>query len=105
LEDYFSLDTRLGIPIPSPQKDLDHYCEKTQHAILLYWEGIRGRIPDRISLIEEEITNKLTEMSNEHDFKRTCHLNNEIAELASIINDLWIWYRKHEPITDRKLYV
>jgi hypothetical protein len=103
MEEYFFHDTRLGIPIPSLQKDWDHYCERTQQSILLFWEGIRGRIPEQISLIEEEISHKLTEMSDEHDFKRTCRLNAEIAELASIITDLLIWYRKQELHMDNKV--
>ena len=104
MEKYFSHDTRLGISIPSLQKDWEHYCDRTQQSILFLWEGIRGNIPGRISFIEREITDKLTEMSNEHDFKRSCRLNNEIAELASIITDLWIWYSTHDHFIDRKLH-
>lgn len=104
MEEYFSHDNRLGIPIPSLQKDWKQYNVKTQQSILLFWENIRGNIPDRISLLEKEITHKLAELSDEHDFMRSCRLNNEIAELASIINDLWIWYRTHEEIYDLKVH-
>ena len=104
-EEYFFHDTRLGISVPSLQKDWDDYGERTQQSILLLWEGVRGRIPDRISTIEEEISHILTEMSNEHDFKRTCRLNAEIADLASIITDLLIWYRKQELFMDNKVLV
>lgn len=105
LKEYFLYDSRLGISVPSLQKDLDQYSQKSQQSILFRWERIRGRIPDRISELEQEITQKLTELSDEHDFMRSCRLNNEIAELASIINDLWIWYRTHDEVNDvQKMY-
>lgn len=104
MEEYFSLDSRLGIPLPSLQKDWVQYSTKTQQSILLFWEKIRGNIPDRISVLEKEINKKLSELADENDFMRSCRLNNEIAELASIINDLWIWFRTYEEIYDCKVH-
>ena len=34
-------------------------------------------------------------------FIRSCELNSEIGELASIINDLWIWDRTNEEISKK----
>lgn len=100
---YFSHDDRLGIHVPSLNKDWHEYHPKTQHSILLLWESIRGRIPDRIASLEKEINKKLDELSDENDFNLSCKLNHEIADLASIINDLWIWYRTSEDANDNKL--
>ncbi|OQP01541.1 hypothetical protein B1689_04345, partial [Geobacillus sp. 44C] len=41
------------------------------------------------------------QLSDENDFERSCRLNSEIAELASIINDLWIWYRMNQTVSMR----
>ncbi|WP_332689845.1 hypothetical protein [Halalkalibacter lacteus] len=57
------------------------------------WETIRGTIPDRVKEIEHEIELVHEQLTNEEDFERSCELNLEMAELASIINDLWIWFR------------
>jgi hypothetical protein len=99
MEGYFLHDDRLGIPVPALEKDWNEYNMMTQQEILFHWENIRGQIPDRIASLEMEIDHKLTELSNENDFMHSCRLNNEIAELASVINDLWIWYRTSEETT------
>lgn len=101
MNDYFSQNERLGIPIPNLQRDWDDYGEETQEAILFYWETIRGSIPDRIAELEVMINKKQTQLSDEADFGRSCQLNSEIAELASIINDLWLWYRTNQDITGK----
>ncbi|WP_174729500.1 hypothetical protein [Mesobacillus harenae] len=98
MEQYFKKDNRLGIPIPAFKEAWDNFSVRTQQDILLYWEKIRGSIPDRISDLEHKINSKQAELSDEQDFNRSCQLNYEIAELASIINDLWLWYRTHQDI-------
>lgn len=103
VETYFNHDERLGIPLPALPKDWEHFNENTQHSILLHWENIRGKIPDRIAHLEKEINHRLAELSNESDFMRSCKLNHEIADLASVINDLWIWYRTSEDSKESKL--
>ncbi|MGG0719780.1 ABC transporter C-terminal domain-containing protein [Robertmurraya massiliosenegalensis] len=95
---FFSQDERLGIPIPNLDLSWDDYSEEKQQSILLYWENIRGKIPDRIAELEKKINQKQAELSDEGNFERSCQLNSEIAELASIINDLWLWYRTHQDI-------
>jgi hypothetical protein len=101
MEQYFIYDQRLGIPLPKLEKDWEDYSEDEQHAILLRWENIRGTIPDRIAELEKIINEKQDQLSDENDFERSCRLNSEIAELASIINDLWIWYRMNQTISVR----
>jgi hypothetical protein len=96
MKEYFSFDPRLGILLPELTMELDQYSKETQMEILFYWEQIRGSIPDRISDLELKINQKQALLSNESNFPRSCQLNTEIAELASIINDLWLWYRANE---------
>ncbi len=74
---------------------------ETQHDILFQWEQVRGAIPDRIFELEDKINQKQAQLSNESDFPRSCELNSEIAELASIINDLWIWYRTNQSVSTK----
>ncbi|MFS0636651.1 ABC transporter C-terminal domain-containing protein [Mesobacillus foraminis] len=101
MEEYFHFDARLGIPLPAFKQDWDHFPRRLQHDILLYWEKIRGSIPDRIAELEHKINSKQAELNDESNFDRSCRLNSEIAELASIINDLWLWYRTHQEVTGK----
>ncbi len=101
MEEHFSHDSRLGIPIPDFYCDWDEYSPKTQQLILFQWEKIRGRIPDRIAELEAEINRKQAKLSDEGNFEKSCKLNSEISELASIINDLWLWYRTNQDITGK----
>jgi len=96
MREYFYFDHRLGIQIPDLAMELAEYSLEIQQEILLYWEQIRGSIPDRISDLENQINQKQALLSNESNFPLSCKLNTEIAELASIINDLWLWYRANE---------
>ncbi|PLR77803.1 hypothetical protein CU633_09080 [Bacillus sp. V3-13] len=101
MDDFFSFNQRLGIPIPDAHKSWNTYSEEEQQSILLIWEKVRGKIPDRISDLEGIINIKQAALSDESDFKRSCQLNNEIADLASIINDLWLWYRTNQDISGK----
>ena len=101
MKEYFNFDQRLGIHVPDLAQDWDYYPIKIQHGILFRWEQIRGWIPDRIAELEQVINIKQTQLSDEDDFPRSCELNSEIAELASIINDLWIWYRVNPTISEK----
>ncbi|WP_066399465.1 hypothetical protein [Cytobacillus eiseniae] len=99
--DFFIYNERLGIPIPAFNKEWDDYSKETQQMILFHWEKIRGSIPDRIKDLEELINEKQAMLSDEGDFNKSCELNSEIAELASIINDLWLWYRTNQDISEK----
>ena len=104
MEQYFLFNSRLGIPLPAIKGNWDEYEVETQHAILLHWERIRGSIPDRIAELENTINLKQAQLSDESNFIRSCELNSEIAELASMINDLWLWYRTHQDISSDKMH-
>ena len=99
MEELFSFDQRLGILLPDFTEEWDHFSIEKQNKILLFWENIRGSIPDRIAELEIIINQKQAQLSDEFDFPRSCELNSEIAELASIINDLWLWYRANQTVS------
>lgn len=89
----FLFDQRLGISLPYLMKDWEEYSINEQEQALGEWEKIRGSIPERIKELEKEINTKQTLLGQEEDFILSCRLNEEISELASIINDLWLWFR------------
>jgi hypothetical protein len=99
--EHFTFDERLGIFLPDLTVDWEEFSEDIQLHILLHWEQIRGSIPDRIADLEQIINLKQAQLSDESDFPRSCELNTEIAELASIINDLWIWYRANQTMSSK----
>jgi hypothetical protein len=101
MEDYFFHDKRLGILLPI-DLDWNQLSDDIQQSILMYWETIRGSIPDRIAELENRINIKQAQLSVESNFPLSCQLNAEIAELASIINDLWLWFRKNQNVTKKK---
>ncbi|MFB6467694.1 hypothetical protein ACE38V_12960 [Cytobacillus sp. Hz8] len=100
MENQFKQDDRLGIPVPVLDKDWDEFSLETQQDILFHWETIRGSIPDRIAELEEQINLKQAQLYDESSFERSCELNSEIAELASVINDLWLWYRTNQDMSE-----
>lgn len=99
---HFIFNKRLGILVPDITVDWDQHSKETQQYILFHWEQNRGSIPDRIAELEQEINQKQAELSDESDFPRSCQLNSEIADLASIINDLWLWYRSNQTLTTKQ---
>ncbi|MFD1019037.1 hypothetical protein [Thalassobacillus hwangdonensis] len=90
---FFTFDQRLQIHIPDAPDPWDSYSRSEQAAILNEWENHRGSIPDRIKKIEQEIEIHQEMLYEEENFEASCELNDHICELASQINDLWIWYR------------
>lgn len=104
MEQYFLFNSRLGIPLPDLKENWEEYDLDTRHGILLHWEKIRGSIPDRIAELEKTINLKQSQLSDESNFIRSCELNSEISELASIINDLWLWYRTQQDISSEKMH-
>ncbi|WLR50215.1 hypothetical protein LC040_13140 [Bacillus tianshenii] len=101
MRDYFIYDERLGIELPMLEEEWSAYTEQTQQTILSHWEKVRGKIPDRIADIEVIINRKQAALNIEEDFDTSCRLNSEISDLASVINDLWIWYRTNEDVTEK----
>ncbi len=104
MEQYFIYNERLGIQIPALDKDWEDIPAEVQQAILLKWEQIRGHIPDLIKELEHSINTKQHQLSDESNFETSCLLNSQISELASIINDLWIWYRTNQDISAEKVH-
>ncbi|WP_042459694.1 hypothetical protein [Neobacillus dielmonensis] len=104
MKENFVFDQRLGIYIPDLIKVWDDYTKEDQEEILYQWEKVRGSIPDRIIDLEREINHKQAALSNEGNFERSCQLNSEIADLASIINDLWLWYRADQSLSTSKTH-
>lgn len=94
----FHYDDRLGIEIPTLTAPWDAYPRETQQEVLYRWEQSRGQIPKRISEIEMKINEKQNSLYEEMNFEQSCRLNREISELASVINDLWIWYRTGDDV-------
>ncbi|MFG6493863.1 hypothetical protein P8610_00755 [Fictibacillus sp. UD] len=101
MQNNFVWDDRLGISVPHLNKPWGTYDKASQAAILLHWEKIRGTIPDRIGQIEKHINEFQDQLSSEENFEISCELNYKIASLASVINDLWLWYRLNQNITSK----
>lgn len=101
---HFRFSERLGIYYPNLEIEWEKIHPLEQEAILMQWEKIRGSIPDQIAKIEEQINAKQDELNNEEDFSKSCRLNAEISEHASIINDLWLWFRLHQHVSERVHY-
>ncbi|MEY4480481.1 MAG: hypothetical protein RLZZ267_1159 [Bacillota bacterium] len=99
---FFIYDERLGINLPDLDQDWDDYSIEQQRAIVFQWERIRGSIPTRIFEIEQVINVKQACLNTEENFLLSCRLNSEIAELASVINDLQIWYRVGQDVTPNR---
>lgn len=97
----FEYDQRLGIAIPDLDQEWHRIDKATQEEILSQWEEIRGDIPDRVKQLEEKINLKQKALFNEDNFKKSCEINTEISELASTINDLWLWFRAQNEISTK----
>ncbi|RFU70770.1 hypothetical protein D0469_05430 [Peribacillus saganii] len=101
MDEIFFFDKRLGISIPVFKKEWDQYSKDIQQNILFHWEKIRGTIPDRIKELENIINEKQSLLSIESDFAVSCRLNTEIAEHASTINELWLWFRVNQSVSGK----
>jgi hypothetical protein len=94
----FMFNERLGIHVPKLSREWDRFSLSEQALILEQWEAIRGRIPQRIIELERIVIRKQDELAGEENFVKSCELNSEIADLASMINDLHIWYRTDQDV-------
>jgi hypothetical protein len=99
----FLYNERLGIELPVLEQDWEEYSEQDRSNLLLRWEQIRGTIPDRIHKLEAVIIYKQAQLDREDDFPISCKLNWEIADLASTINDLHLWFRINQEL-DAKIH-
>ncbi|MBD0381138.1 hypothetical protein ICC18_13520 [Paenibacillus sp. WST5] len=98
---YFQYDERLGIKIPKLEEEWDSYSSDVRASVLFQWEQIRGAIPDRILKLEAVIILKQNQLDHEDDFLTSCQLNSEIADLASTINDLHLWFRVNQELESK----
>lgn len=97
-EEHFALSERLGIPTPDLKREWDEFSIREQSEILYYWETVRGRIPDRIFALEREIVALQRQLDNEECFDTVCALTWDIADRASRINDLHIYFRLNQDV-------
>ncbi|GAA3400912.1 hypothetical protein ACFFNY_15315 [Paenibacillus hodogayensis] len=97
----FVYDERLGIELPMLHEEWEALTVAEQAVLLNDWERIRGRIPDRIMQLEREIVDKQNRLNVEDDFPTSCRLNTQIAELASCITDLHLWFRADSRVSDK----
>ncbi|MCR8643883.1 hypothetical protein NV379_14600 [Paenibacillus sp. N1-5-1-14] len=97
----FIYDDRLGIETPQLEREWEEYSTEERCAILLRWEQIRGTIPERIKQIERVIIAKQRQLDQEDNFEVSCELNSSIADRASRINDLHLWFRVNQEIEVR----
>lgn len=98
MRNFFQFDERLGIELPALEQEWETYSPRDRSELLLYWEQIRGTIPDRIHKLEAVIIRKQHQLDHEDDFPTSCRLNSEIADLASTINDLHLWFRVNQDL-------
>jgi len=99
---YFAWNERLHISLPVLQYDWNCYSMSQQADIIAQWESIRGAIPQQIFAFESIINRKQEQLFEEDDFERSCELNYEIADYASRINDLHLWYRLNQELDSRR---
>ncbi|AZN40259.1 hypothetical protein [Paenibacillus albus] len=102
MNQYFAWDDRLGISLPTLYQDWELYSEEVRTFIVTQWEIIRGTIPDRVFAFERIINVKQAQLFEEEDFELSCTINSDIAELASRINDLHIWYRTNQEVENKR---
>ncbi|SFE97926.1 hypothetical protein SAMN05216378_4583 [Paenibacillus catalpae] len=98
----FEWNERLLIALPVLDVDWEQYSPAEQLVIVEQWELIRGTIPDRVMEFERIINRMQNELFEEENFEESCRLNAEIAEYASRINDLHIWYRTNQELDSRR---
>jgi hypothetical protein len=98
----FEYNERLNIELPQLYMEWSEYSIKEREAIVTQWEHIRGTIPERIKQFEQMINIKQDLLNKESHFPTCCTINWEIAELASRINDLHLWFRKNQEIDEGK---
>nr|WP_275441450.1 hypothetical protein [Brevibacillus laterosporus] len=100
----FKREERLGIPLPFLYLEWEEYDPFERADILIKWEEIRSRIPDRVIALEAVINQKQAELYQEDNFERSCELNAEIAKLASTINDLNIWFHVQQDFEPTEIH-
>lgn len=105
LDSQFQFSERHGISIPCLSEEWEKLNIEQQTVILSRWEMIRGNIPDHIMRLENKIRIRQQQLFEEDDFEQSCLINGNIADLASRINDLNIWFRTQQDLdNDTKMH-
>ncbi len=94
----FVHNERLGIRVPVLDREWYAFSQAEQEAMILEWESIRARIPDRIFELEAQINDLQARASEEDDWDLVCELYVQLYGIASVINDLNIGH-KNDPQT------
>jgi len=90
----FYEDERLGMEIPQfDDVPFESLPLDDQEHILVRWESIRARIPDRIMHFEHVIEELLQLVHHEEDWDIIASYFAEISDYASRINELNTWRR------------
>lgn len=97
-EEHFTFCHRLGIPLPDLKQDWEQFTASEQSEILLYWETVRGKIPDRIFELERDIISLQRQSDTEENFETVCALTWQISEKASQIHDLNLYFRLNQDV-------
>ncbi|MDB5085407.1 MAG: radical protein, partial [Bacilli bacterium] len=94
----FQFDERLGIELLIVYEDWDAIPKKVREQIIFHWEDIRGRIPDRIKTLDHQLEEIQQTINQEQNWERICDYFTESHTIATIINELNIWYRTQQEV-------
>lgn len=92
----FEYDERLGIKLPHLMQEWEDMHAEERQAMIMEWEQIKAKIPDRIMELEKQIEVRQEKVAKENDWDTIVILYGEIYSLASVINDLHIWSRVNQ---------
>jgi hypothetical protein len=98
MEQYLKYNERLGIRLPYLDKDWELYPADVREYVVSEWEQIRGSIPERIKEFERVINARQASLNVEPVFIEAVRLNSEIADYASRINDLHLYFRMEQNV-------
>ena len=89
----FTIMIDLGIQVPVISEDWELLPYDIQQSILLYWENIRGMIPDRIKVRKmASILNRLSFLTNLILNAPANLMEKSLTSLPSLTT-LWLWFR------------
>jgi hypothetical protein len=96
---YFRYDDRLQIELPDFPVPFTSLSRDEQEEVLVAWEKVRARIPERILEFERIIEQTLEKIHHEEDWDVIAAHFQEISDYASRINELNTW-RRIDPSLD-----
>jgi hypothetical protein len=96
---YFRHNDRLCIPLPAFPQPFEEMAPTDQEDVIVVWESIRARIPDRILELEHNIQSHLDTIRETDDWEQIIALFNQISDIASRIAELNTWQRVDPHLT------